>query len=124
MDKLLLELLETLEEIGRSHEEIFDTVCREEMGNAVFQLFIKPSPNYDLPDDFGLFSADANQRVKTALRQYSASASELATKLGIADFHARWAAFQNGDVRTALRRNTSMSSSDGRTLHVSTGLEM
>jgi hypothetical protein len=36
-DKLLLELPGTLEEIGRPHEEIYDTVCRAATGDAVFQ---------------------------------------------------------------------------------------
>ena len=101
MDDLLLTLLETLEEIGRSHEEIYDTVCRDEMGDAVFHAFIKPSPGYNLPKDFGLSSDDANQRVRAALSRYIESASALAAKLGLADFQARLAAFQNGEVRTS-----------------------
>ncbi len=105
-DELLLELLETLEEIGRSHEELYDTVCRDEMGDAVFHLFIKPAASYKLPKDFGLYSDDANQRVGAALSRYVASAKELAAKLSVADFHARLAAFQNGDVRTSRGRNS------------------
>ena len=106
MDRLLLELLETLEAIGHSHEEIYDTVCREEMGNAVFQLFIKPTADYILPDDFGLYSDDANQQVKTALHHFIESAMPLAVEMGISDFHARLAAFQNGHVRTARERKS------------------
>src|SRR5580658_6040733 len=97
MDKLLLELLEALEEIGRSHEEIYDGICRDEMGDAVFHRFVKPAPNYALPQDFGLDSDDANQRVRAALLRYVDSANELAAKLGLADFQARLAAFQNPD---------------------------
>ena len=105
MDKLLLELLETLEVIGRSHEEIYDSDCRDAMGDAVFALFIKPSPGYELPEDFGLDSDDANQQVRTALRRYVESASKLAAKSGVADFPARLAAFQNRDVRTSREQN-------------------
>jgi hypothetical protein len=104
MDELLLELLETLEEIGRSQEEIYDPDCRERMGDAVFALFIKPTPGYELPEDFGLLADDANQRVRAALRRYVDSARELAATLGVADFHARLAAFQNRDVRTSRER--------------------
>ena len=103
MDKLLLELLEALEEIGRSHEEVYDSDCRERMGDAVFHFFIAPSPRYELPKDFGLCSDDANQRVRAALSRYVESARELAAKLGLA-FHARLAAFQNSDVRTSRGR--------------------
>lgn len=101
MDELLLELLETLEEIGRSHAEIYDTVCRDEMGDAVFHSFIKPSPGYKLPEDFGLSSDDTNRQVGAALGRYVDSARELAAKLDLADFHARLAAFQNGAVCTS-----------------------
>ena len=105
MDDLLRELLETLEEIGRSHGEIYDTVCREAMGDAVFHRFIKPSPGYELPADFGLDADDSNQRVRAALTRYVESASELAARSGLAGFHARLAAFQNRDVRTAREQN-------------------
>jgi len=104
MDKLLLELLETLEEIGRSHAEIYDPLCRDAMGDAVFHLFIAPSPHYTLPAEFGLDAEEANLRVGIALRRYVESARELAAKLGLADFHARLAAFQNGAVCTACER--------------------
>ena len=104
MEKLLLELLETLEEIGRSHEEVYDSDCRERMGDAVFYFFIAPSPSYELPRDFGLCSDDANQQVRAALSRYVESARELAARLGLADFHARLAAFQNSDVRTSRGR--------------------
>jgi hypothetical protein len=106
MDKLLLELLESLEAIGQSHEEIYDTECRERMGNAVFHLFIKPSTNYELPDDFGVYSDSANEQVKIALHRYIVAASDLASKVGITDFHARLAAFQNGEVCTLSRRGS------------------
>jgi hypothetical protein len=105
MESLLLELLEALEVIGRSHEEIYDTVCREKMGDAVFYSFIKPSPGYKLADDFGLFSDKANMQVKTALHHYVITAKTLAAELGISDFHARLAAFQNGDVCTSTGKN-------------------
>ena len=104
MDELLLELLETLEEIGRSHAEIYDTVCRDAMGDAVFHLFIRPSRSYELPADFGLDANDANQRVRAALGRYIESARALAAKLGLAGFHARLAAFQNESVRTPRER--------------------
>lgn len=105
MDNLLLELLETLEEIGRSHAEIYDPVCRDAMGDAVFHLYITPSPSYTLPADFGLVSDEANLRVRVALRRYIESARALAAKLGLADFHARLAALQNGAVCTARERH-------------------
>ena len=105
MDELLLELLETLEEIARSHEEIYDADCRDKMGEAVFHLFIKPSRGYELPADFGLDSDDANQRVRAALRRYVESASEIAAKSGLTGFHVRLAAFQNRDVRTYRERH-------------------
>ena len=120
MDELLLELLETLDEIGRSHEEIYDTVCRDEMGDAVFHGFIKPSPGYKLPEDFGLSADEANQRVRAALSRYVESASELAARLGLADFHGVWRLFRTEMSELPVGGSISIPSLVGRIPHVST----
>src|SRR5271163_4801592 len=76
------------------------------MGDAVFELFIKPSLNYDVPNEFGLYSASANQQFNAALRRYALRAQELATKMGLVDFHTRLSDFQNGNVSTSLKKNS------------------
>lgn len=101
MDELLRQLLDALDEVAEEHEEIYDTECRERMGDPVFHLFLKPGSAVDrFPSDFGLFDEEANQRAHAALMRYVRDATALASRLGISTFHARLAAFQNGDVRS------------------------
>jgi hypothetical protein len=105
MDELLRELLNALDIIGQEHEEIYDSECREQMGNPIFNLFIKPNENYECPDYFALYSQKANQQVEIALTNYIHNASQLAYELGLNTFHQRLAAFQDNDVRSDLEKN-------------------
>lgn len=105
MDELLRELLDRLDLVGQTHEEIYDSECRELMIAPIFHLFLKPDPSYEIPDHFGLHDENANQRVKTALCQYVQSANELAASSGVDTFHTRLSAFQNGDVASRVEQN-------------------
>ncbi len=105
MDDLLRQLLNSLDVIGQSHEEIYDTVCRERMLDAIFHLFILPDPDYTVTDDFGLTSPDANASVKSALLSYCAAANTRAVELDISTFHDRLAAFQNEDLASDIEQN-------------------
>lgn len=105
MDELLRNLLNALDVVGEAHEEIYDTECREKMGDPIFYLFIKPRADYVIPDDFGLYSDDANRQVKAAIARYIQDASEHAQKVGLNEFHQRLTAFQNGDVESTFARN-------------------
>jgi hypothetical protein len=104
VDELLFKLLLRIEEIGNIHEELFDSDVRQAMGDAVFYGFIRPLAGYQLPDDFGMFSASANQQVRTAISEYVDSANRRADELGLSTFHQRLAAFQNRSVRTPSER--------------------
>ena len=99
MEKLLLNLMRLLEAIGDRDESLYDTVVREKMGDPIFYLFVKPKPDYAMPDDYGMSNED-NRAIKTALKEYIEGALALAPKLGLDTFHKRLAAFQNGEVRT------------------------
>jgi hypothetical protein len=101
MERVLLDLLNALAAIGNEHEELFDSEVRERMGNAVFHGFVKPVSDFVVPEDLGMFSAEANARVKRALETYIAAARQEAESLGLVTFHQRLAAFQNPLVRTA-----------------------
>ncbi len=100
MKQLLLKLLLRLEAIGEQNEEIYDTVCRDAMGAAVFSSFLLPEPGYELPDDFGLCSVEANRAVWLALSEYITAARELAPMEGPTTFQQRLAALQDADVMT------------------------
>lgn len=101
LDAALLELLTSLEKIGDTHEELYDTEVREAMSDVVFRAFIKPEPGYRAPDDFGLEGHAANQEVRDALETYASRASARATQLGWNDPRARNRAFQNESIESA-----------------------
>ena len=98
MQELLAYLLTALEEIGETNPEMYDTVCRERMGDVIFHSFLKPTDGYVPPTAFGLYDAEADAKVQDVLLRYTAAASELATREGLLDFKSRLSAFQNGAI--------------------------
>ena len=100
MKKLLRQLLNRLERIGETHEEVFDTDVREAMAEAVFRGFIKPERGFALPDDFAMFQPEGNRAVREALVEYITAANARAAGLGLTAFADRLAAFQDGSVES------------------------
>lgn len=100
MDDLLKELLDRLGLVGKNHEELYDTECRDLMSNAVFDGFIRQIDYFFLPSDFGLYSPEANASVREALAAYIAEANAKAAALHLTSFHDRLSAFQNSDVKS------------------------
>jgi hypothetical protein len=99
MDELLLQLLKRLEEVGERHGEIYSTVCRDLMREAVHDGFLQPVDNFSLPTEFGLASGAADEEVRNALAQYLAAATTKANDLGL-PFLGRLEALQNPNVIT------------------------
>jgi hypothetical protein len=106
MQELLLELLIRLEAIGDLDESLYDTVVRENMGNAICDGFIRPVPGYVLPDEYGM-PEEENRLIKIALQDFVGGANRWASELGVVSFQERLAAFQDGSVRTEIQRNDS-----------------
>ena len=102
MEQLLLDLMRRLEAVGDHDESLSDTVVREKVGAPIFFLFVKPTPGYVMPDDYGMSDED-NRAIKAALQRYVDGSLDLAPLLGLDTFHKRLAAFQNGEVRTVGR---------------------
>ena len=100
MDELLKELLNRLGQVGKNHEEIYDTECRDRMSNAIFDGYIRRLDAFVLPSDFGLYSPEANTAVCEALASYIDRANAQANVLKLRSFHERLSAFQNGDVKS------------------------
>ena len=101
MNDLLKQLLNQLEEVGSSHQEVYDSVCRDCMGDSILNGFVRKKDGFILPPSFGLHSVDANNAVHHALNEYIGRANQLAATLGITAFHERLAAFQNGAIKSA-----------------------
>ena len=67
---LLRALLDELDRLEQQHVEFSDTLAREELAEAVHRGFIVQEPGFDLPSDFGLFTQQGNDAVRTALAKY------------------------------------------------------
>lgn len=97
LQQALQTLLEQLLAISEEHGEVFDTVVREHMHEAVFNSFIKPKENYVLPDYFGMFEDEGNQAVKKTLQQYIDTTKPLAEQLNLSA-QQRLEAFEDASV--------------------------
>jgi len=97
---ILKKLLDRLETIGENHEELFDSDVRENMGIAIMEGFVRRREDYTIPDDFGMFSKEGNEEVKSAIVQYITDARQKAEEDRINTFHDRLNALQDGTVRS------------------------
>jgi hypothetical protein len=100
MEELLKQLLNRLEDVGETNSEIYDTECRDQMGDAVADGFLLAAADFVLPNSFGLYSAPANRKVRDALASYIDEANRRAAALGILKFKERLSAFQNGAIKS------------------------
>jgi len=60
-------LLEDLEKIGDEHPEIYDTDVRGRMWMIVERVLIRQETDIVVPSDLGMFSDEANQRLRAVL---------------------------------------------------------
>jgi hypothetical protein len=63
----LADLLSRLLAVGEGHRELYDTTVRYRLDDAVHHGFLIPTPGYQLPDHFALYSAEGNVAVREAL---------------------------------------------------------
>jgi hypothetical protein len=94
MKIVLKRLLDQFDKISERHEEIHDAEVRELLYEAIYHGFIVRTPDYSLPNTFGMFERTGNTSVRSALSKFVQQALEL--DLGApAD---RFAAFQDASV--------------------------
>ena len=74
MEELLQELMNSLYQIGEQHSELYDTMVRESLCNALYAGFVLQRRDYQVGDSFGLYSDEANQKVKQVLTTYLTAA--------------------------------------------------
>jgi len=60
-------LLEDLESLAEEHEELFDTDVRERMWAIVDAVLIRQTSEVAVPDEIGMFTPEANEKVQSAL---------------------------------------------------------
>ena len=100
MDTLLKNLLNALSAIGITHKEIFDTECRNRMGDAILDGFIRRLPAFVLDNDFGLFSTDSNEAVREALLTFINDANNHTQINNIYNVKQGLNLFQNEDINS------------------------
>ncbi len=100
MESLLLELLRRLARLGDSHEELYDSEARDQIGGLVMDGFVRKNPEFIMPERLGMLSEEADSELRQTLSEYIEAANRLAEEIGLSSFHARLAAFQNRAVRT------------------------
>jgi len=101
MQAILRRLLDRLDAVAERHDEVGDTEVREAMSAAVLDGFLRPVPGFVLPDRYAMFSDDGDRSVRQALAEFLPAAGRHAAEAGLASFHERLSAFQDGDVRSA-----------------------
>jgi hypothetical protein len=98
MERVLAELLARLLAVAQAHPELEDTQVRERLDDAVHHGFLIPTPGYQLPNAFAMYSAEGDRAVRDALAWFLGAARAAAADEELDTFHKRLAAFQNSDV--------------------------
>src|SRR5437868_14241839 len=101
MKKALKQLINALDKVFEEHEEVGDTAVRQFMYDAVHKSFVVPQSGYKLPDDFGMFSEEGNQKVRAALKKFLTHPEVAAALKGLKAPRERLDAFQDCDVESS-----------------------
>lgn len=99
LEEQLRQMLVQLEVVAANNEEIFDTECREKMGLAVMDGFVRDRGPDVVPSDLGLATDDANRLVHIALVQFIVDAKAVADAEQL-PFFDRLNELQNDEVTT------------------------
>jgi hypothetical protein len=104
MKNALKALLDDLDRVYESHEEVGDTAVREALADAISQAFITPRAGYVLPSSFEMFSKQGDAQVRAALARFLSHAETVAAAKALSTPEHRLAAFQDVDVRSSAGR--------------------
>ena len=101
MKKALKQMLDALDKlVDGGDDEVMDTAVRERMHDAVYKTLVEPQPDYQVPDEFGMFSPEGNKKVKAILTRFFAH-PEFAEAKKLPTPQARLDAFQDVEVESA-----------------------
>ncbi len=99
MKKSLKALLNAMDKIFEQHEELGDTAVREQMREAIEKALLAPVAGYMVPDEFGMFSPEADAKVRAALVKFIEAARVEAARLTSREDRLR--AFQDVSVESS-----------------------
>ena len=102
MEQVLKNLLNQLDLISEENAEILDSDVRVQLSDALFNCYFDPIDDYDLPDDFGLFSDEGNQSLRAALKSFVNDAIAVAIQLNLKTPEEKLGEFQNDNVESNL----------------------
>ena len=100
MNTVLKRFLDALDSIGDQNEELFDSDVRQRMSNAIMEGFVRNRKDYEIPNDFGMFSEQANAAVRNAILNFVVMATHRADALGLSGFHERLLFVQDAAARS------------------------
>ena len=100
MKKALKQLLNSLDKLAQGdHDEVLDTEVREPMHDVVYKTLVEPVAGYELPEEFGMFSAEGNAKVSEILAKFIAHPEFTAAKK-LPTPKERLSSFQDSDVES------------------------
>ena len=105
MKDALQQLLDILDHIFEEHEELADSEARERMAEAIRRAFIMRQGGYVVPTEFGMFTPEGDEKVRTALQQFLNDPKVISAAQSLTTPEARLSSFQD----------LSVTSSNGRT---------
>jgi hypothetical protein len=95
MRELLLELQRRLAALAEAHPEVHDTDSREAILEAIEVGFLQAKPGYDIPQQYRMFSWQADRDVTYLMEWFIPAARQAAEDAGLNTFHQRLQAVQN-----------------------------
>lgn len=93
----LQRLLSALDQVAAESEEIFDSDCRQEMGEAVMEAFVRANGVEVIPKKFGILNDDACVVVHEAIACFAMESLKL---LGSQSFKDRLESLQDTSVQS------------------------
>ena len=99
-EETLRALLDALDVVASTHEEVGDTVVRERMSEVVQDFFIEPRPGATWPETYGMRQPVGDALVAAALRRFVADASSTCARHPRCSAADRLAMFQSEDVES------------------------
>jgi hypothetical protein len=94
MEKVLLHLLNTFEEIGVSQAELYDTDVKEQTSERFVQLFFLGDTKSLGAAEYGMFSALGNQAIQSAFEVFASHLAK-SDEFAAADDVAKWRIFNS-----------------------------
>lgn len=94
-------LLNLLDTIAETSEEVGDTDVREQMGDAIHKGSLDPEDDYELPSTFGMFTDAGDKSVRNAISVFLTSVKPKIGSRGLGSPGERLHAFQDDEIKSS-----------------------